>query len=61
MESEGGENFGCLVVLTKPLFSVRFCFVVYVSFGVFSIFSIMSFSDFTYPQYRETTKIGLLC
>ena len=49
MESEGGENFGCLVVLTKPLFSVRFCFVVYVLFGVFSIFSIMSFSDFTHP------------
>ena len=61
MESEGGENVGCLVVLTKPLFSVRFCLVVYVLFGFFSTFSIMSFSDCTHLQYRETTKIGLLC
>ena len=61
MESEGRENVGCLMVLQKPLFSVRFCLVVYVLFGVFSIFSIMSFSDCSHLQYRETTKMGLLC
>ena len=56
MESESGENFGCFLVLWKPLL-VRFCFVVWVLFGVFSIFSVTSFGVCTRPEHQDTTKI----
>lgn len=49
MESEGGENVECFLVLRKPLL-VRFCFVVWVLFGVFSIFSMTSFGVCIRPQ-----------
>ena len=49
MESEGGENVECFLVLGKPLL-VRFCFVVWVLFGVFSIFCMTSFGVWTRRQ-----------
>ena len=56
MESESGENFGCFLVVWKPLL-VRFCFVVWVLFGVFSIFCMTSFGDCNCPQHQETSEI----
>ena len=52
MESESGENFGCFLVLWKPLL-VRFCLVVWVLFGAFSIFCMTSFGVCTRPQHQS--------
>ena len=45
-------NFGCFLVLRKPLL-VRYCVEVWVLFSVFSIFCITSFGDRT---IRNTKK-----
>ena len=44
MESESGENVEYFWMLRKLLL-VRFCFVVWIFFGVFSTFCMTSFSD----------------
>ena len=42
-------------MLRKPLF-VRFCFLVWVLFGILPKLCITSFGDCTHPQNQETTK-----